>query len=186
MKKIGLLLVCMFTLFSCDDGDLTLEEIEIPSDADVQACSTNAGVTLVFTISGAETVLLEIPDNLLINEATPFEDQMDEEGNTISVPVPRTAAIGTAATSIYRSFNSSITSGYYCDQLPSDVGITLEYNAISGEVQVTSTAITDENDNITQYQHDINIASAVFTGDNGQDIRYNLFVFGSFRTDVPE
>jgi len=185
MRKIVFLCVLAFTFFSCDDGDLTLEEIDLTSDAEVQACidPTPAGVTLLFQINGAETLILQVPDDLLINEETTVEENEDGE----MVPVPRTATLNTDAFCFYRSFESNVTSNYFCDELPSDIAITLEYTAVSGLVEVTSAPFTDsETMMITRYDHTITFTNVVFTGTNGQDVRYGSFDFGDFSTTVEE
>ena len=170
MKKIIVLLVCAFTFYSCDDGDLTLEEIDLTTEATVQACTSTSGVTLLFKINGAETVFLEVPSTLVINEAT-------EDADT-----PRTADLNSNAFCYYRSFESNINSGYFCDEVPSDVGITLEYLAQSGTVEVITTENVNSDTMEVTYIHNINLTNVVFTGTNGQDVRYNVFDFGDFTT----
>ncbi|PTX62633.1 hypothetical protein C8N46_10228 [Kordia periserrulae] len=185
MKKIVFLLAaCLF--FSCDDGDLTIEEIDLETTASVQACTTlnnaiPAGTTLVFKINGGETLILELPATLLINEATTTEE--NEDGDFI--PVPRTAALNSQASCYYRSFESSISNAYFCDQLPSDIAITLEYLAVSGTVEVISVPVLDaETMEIIEYNHTITFKEVVFTGTNGQDVRYSEFDFGDVSTFV--
>ena len=51
MKKIVFLFVLTFSFFSCDDGDLTLDEIDLTTTADIDACTIEAGVTLLFKIN---------------------------------------------------------------------------------------------------------------------------------------
>lgn len=176
MKKILLLLALTFTFFSCDDGDLTLEEIDLTTAADIDACTTGgtieAGVTLLFKINGAETLILEVPADLLINEAT------------VDADTPRTKTLNSEAFCYYRSFDTTITSGYFCDELPSDINITLEYNAVAGVVEVTTVEAFDEENNVIGYQHTINFRTVVFTGTNGQDVRYDLFEYGTVTTSL--
>jgi len=183
MKKILLLFVCSFAFFSCDDGDLTLEEIDFNSTADIDACTTGtsieAGVTLLFKINGDETLILEIPDDLIVNEVTATEVIDD-----VVTPIPREEALNSSAFCYYRSFDDTITSAYFCDELPSDTNIALEYTAVSGTVQVTTVEAFDEDNNIIGYDHTINLALVVFTGTNGQDVRYDLFEYGEITTSL--
>jgi len=176
MKKIWLLLVLSFAFFSCDDGDLTLDEIDLTSEATPRACTLEAGVTLLFKINGAETLILDIPADLIVNTVTPTEIVGDEVVNT-----PRTKTLNGQATCLYRSFDSNITESYFCDELPSDINITLEYTAVSGTVEVTTVEILTGSATI-EYEHTINLREVVFTGTNGQDVRYDLFEFGTVRT----
>lgn len=186
MKKIVFLFVFASIFFSCDDGDLTLEEIDLTSTATIEACTETAnvipaGVTLLFQINGSETLILEAPNTLFINEATTVEE--NEAGEM--VPVPRTATLNSDASAIYRSFESTISNSYFCDELPSDIPITLEYTAVSGTVEVISTPEIDSTTSeITGYVHNIIFTNVVFTGTNGQDVRYTEFVYGDITTTV--
>lgn len=176
MKKIVFLFAIASILFSCDDGDLTIEEIDLESTATVEACTSStgipAGVTLLFKINGTETLILEAPSSLFINEVT-------------EVDTPRTAALNSDANCYYRSFDTSITSGYFCDELPSDVPIALEYTAVSGTIEVTTTEVLDPDTmEITGYLHNTIFTNVVFTGTNGQDVRYVEFIFGEVTTVV--
>ncbi|WP_298512760.1 hypothetical protein [uncultured Kordia sp.] len=171
MKKIVLLFVLAFTFFSCDDGDLTLDEIDLTTSATVDACSTASGVTLLFKINSAETLILEVPNDLLINEVTEDTD------------TPRVSPLNSESSCFYRSFESNITSGYFCDELPSDIAITLEYTAVSGSVEVITEEVI-EGTTLTGYKHTILLTNVVFTGDNGQDVRYNEFPYGEFETTL--
>ncbi|MEM6684721.1 MAG: hypothetical protein AAF617_02905 [Bacteroidota bacterium] len=183
MKKIVFLCVLAFTFFSCDDGDLTIEEIDLTTTADVQVCldPIPAGVTLLFQIDGAETLILQVPNDLLINEVTTVEENEDGE----MVPVPRTATLNSDATCFYRSFESNITSNYFCDELPSDIPVALEYTAVSGTVEVLTTETLDDETMLpSAYNHEIQFTNVVFTGTNGQDVRYNVYSFGNITTTV--
>ncbi len=176
MKKIVFLFAIACTFFSCDDGDLTIEEIDFQSTATVEACTSStgipAGVTLLFKINGTETLILEAPSDLYINEVT-------------EVDTPRTAELNSDASCFYRSFDSSITSGYFCDELPSDIPIVLEYTAVDGTIEVTTTEVIDSDTmEITGYLHSTFFYNVVFTGTNGQDVRYGEFMFGEVTTVV--
>ncbi|MBC8754795.1 hypothetical protein H2O64_08945 [Kordia sp. YSTF-M3] len=180
MKKIWLLLVLSFAFFSCDDGDLTLEEINLDTGTDIDACVVEAGVTLLFKINGAETLILEVPADLIVNTVT---EATVVDG--VVTPNPRTATLNSQAFCYYRSFDTTISNGYFCDEVPSDINITLEYAALAGEVEVTTLEIIDDVTNLTTgYKHTINLITVVFTGTNGQDVRDDLFEFGTIITPV--
>ncbi|QHI36112.1 hypothetical protein IMCC3317_14660 [Kordia antarctica] len=170
MRKIAFLFVLALTFFSCDDGDLTLDEIDLTTSADIDACTIEAGVTLLFKINGAETLILEIPTDLIVNEVTVTD-------------TPRTKTLNSQAFCYYRSFDTTITTNYFCDQLPSDVNSTLEYIAVAGEVQVTTVEVLNGT-TLEGYEHTINFSEVVFTGTNGQDVRYDFFVFGTLVTPL--
>ncbi|WP_046745769.1 hypothetical protein [Kordia zhangzhouensis] len=184
MKKFCLFFVLLTVFVSCDDGDLTLEEIDLTSTANVQACimeneETQEGVTLLFKINGTETLILETSDDVFINEETDFQE-VDGE----MVPVPRTKTLNTSqASCYYRSFNESIGSSYFCDELPSNISSNLEYVAVAGTLEVTTVEILNGSV-VESYEHTIRLREVVFTGDNGQDVRYGLFEFGTIKTAV--
>ncbi len=180
MKKIVFFLVLLFAFFSCDDGDLTLDEINLDTGTDIDACTIEAGVTLLFKINGAETLILDIPADLIVNEAS--ETEINDGVATL---IPREKTLNSQAFCYYRSFDTTITSGYFCDELPSDINITLEYTAVSGTVEVTTVEVIDDVSNlITGYEHTINLRQVVFTGTNGQDVRDDLFEYGTFITPI--
>ncbi|MGH1384772.1 hypothetical protein [Kordia sp.] len=173
MKKIVLLFVVAFTFFSCDDGDLTLEEIDLTTNADIDACSTASGVTLLFKINGAETLILDVPNDLIINEITVDED------------TPRVSILDSESFCFYRSFETSITRTYFCDELPSDTPVSLEYTAVAGTVEViTVESFGIDGTTLDGYTHTITLRDVVFTGTNGQDVRYSEFPYGTFDTDL--
>lgn len=163
MKKLLFLFVFSFAFFSCDDGDLTLEEIDLTSDANASACNLQSGVTLLFKINGAETLILEVPEDLIINEVTTENE-------------PRTEELNSSAFCYYRSFDTPISNTYFCDELPSDIPITLEYTAVSGTVEVITTE-TIVGTTVNSYSHSIVLRDVVFTGTNGQDVRYTEFIY---------
>lgn len=173
MKKLWLLFVLVFA-FGCDDGDLPLEEIDFESTAAVAGCDpVTAGVTLLFRIDSAEALIIEIPNTLIINTVT-------EEG------VPREASLTNASTNAYyRGFNTTITSNYFCSELPpADIQVNLEYTANNGIIKVVTTAILDPNDEtiITDYRHAITFENIVFSNDTGDSVTYETFDYGSITT----
>lgn len=171
MKKLWLLAVLVFA-FGCDDGDFPLEEIDFTSTSSVAACDATAGVTLLFKIDGAVALILEIPNTFIVNTLT-------EEG------VPREVDLSTnaAATVFYRGFNTTITSSYFCDELPpSDVQVNLEYTANDGIVKVVTTAASFDPDDptiITSYKHDITFENIVFTDTEGNSLIEEFLDYGS-------
>ncbi|WP_156169027.1 hypothetical protein [Kordia jejudonensis] len=170
MKKLWLLFILVFA-FGCDDGDLALEEIDFTSDAAVSACDLEAGVTLLFKIDDTEALILEIPSTLIVNTIT--EDEEPREGNLTN----------TSVNAYYRGFNTTVTSSYFCDQLPPvDVEVNLEYTANNGIVKVVTTAAAfDAVDPtiVTDYRHEITFENIVFSNDAGESITYEgIFDYG--------
>ena len=174
MKKLLLLFVLVFT-FGCDDGDLPLEEIDFTSTASVAACNNVAGVTLLFKIDSANALILEIPSTLIVNTIT--EDEVPREANLTNASI----------NAYYRGFNTTITSTYFCSELPpSDVQVNLEYTANNGIIKVVTTEIFDTTDPtiVTNYKHEITFENIVFSNEVGDSVTYEFFDYGSITTPV--
>jgi hypothetical protein len=174
MKKLWLLFVLVFA-FGCDDGDLPLEELDFESTADVAACDEVAGLTLLFKIDSAEALILEIPNTLIVNTVT--EDEAPREEDLTS----------TSVNAFYRGFNTTVTSDYFCSELPpSDILVNLEYTADNGIIKVVTTAATFDTVDptlVTNYKHEITFENIVFSNDAGESIIYEgVFDYGSITT----
>lgn len=173
MKKLWLLFILVFA-FGCDDGDLPLEEIDFTSTASVDACTPiAAGLTLLFKIDSATALILEIPNTLIINTVT--EDEVPREVNLTSSTI----------NAYYRGFNTTITSNYFCSELPpADIQVNLEYTASDGIIKVVTTEIFDTTDPtlVTDYRHEITFENIVFSNDVGDSVTYETFDYGSIIT----
>lgn len=173
MKKLWLLFVLVFA-FGCDDGDLPLEEIDFESTAAVAGCDpVTAGVTLLFRIDSAEALILEIPNTLIVNTVT--EDEMPREANLTNSSI----------NAYYRGFNTTITSNYFCSELPpADIQVNLEYTANNGIIKVVTTEIFDTTDPtlVVSYRHEITFENIVFSNDVGDSVTYEFFEYGSITT----
>jgi len=174
MKKLLLLFALVFT-FACDDGDLPLEEIDFTSTASVDACDNVAGVTLLFKIDSANALILEIPNTLIVNTIT--DDEAPREANLIDTNI----------NAYYRGFNTTVTSDYFCSELPpADIQVNLEYTANDGIIKVVTTEIFDTTDPtiVTDYRHEITFENIVFSNDDGDSITHTFFEYGSITTPV--
>jgi len=171
MKKLVLVLV-LLGFMSCDDGDLTVETLDFDS-ATISSCTTSPGVELLFKINDVDALILELPSTLLINTVT-------------EIDTPRTAAFTAAnANAYYRSFNTSITSSYFCDAIPpAGVSVSLEYEASSGTIEVITVAVDSDEDGVADsYEHTITLLNVVFDND-GESIIDENFEFGTFTTGL--
>lgn len=176
MKKIIGIVTFLSIMSSCDDGDLTVEAISF-EDVPAQKCDLN---NIIFKLKSNEALLLEIGES----NAIPFL-------NDVST-APREYTIGGANKVVYRSYNGPITAGNVCATIPATTPTAVnEWLAVSGTIQVTTTAITTPNTainspnatRITKYNHFIVLKNVTFLKPTGTQL-YETFIFGNYTVDV--
>ena len=153
MKKF--LFCCLSLLaFSCDDGDLQIEVIDFNETA-IQVCGTATTATnVLFKINGDEALILEIPNGLLLNEAST---------DTITSTIPSQSQL------TYRVFSGTVSSSYFCDAIPvTDPTVLDEIEAANGQVLIT-TARGTEADSL-KYTHTIRLKDITLERENGSRI----------------
>ena len=169
MKNLLTFLLCL-TLYSCDDGDLTIETIDF-DDIDIDYCDTTVTTTttLFFKISGNEALILTLASGTLKSEASDGE-----------VEYP----ISSSTTLTYRDFSDDVSSDYFCDLIPTTEPTVLEeIEAESGSVLITTTAIV--NGDTTTYEHTIRLSEITFiNASNNQRITdLSINDFGTVTTN---
>lgn len=160
MKKYMALV--LFTIFlSCDDGDLEIETLDFDSVTNVQSCG-GVSVTasnVLFKIDGDEALILELPSGAIKNEAT-TED--------IEININESASI------IYRIFSGTVSSDYFCNDVPPvEPVVTQEIVAQDGVVFISTSAI----DSVT-FEHTIRLSGVSLVTENESritDLRINEF-----------
>jgi hypothetical protein len=176
MKKIIGLLAFLAISSSCDDGDLTVEAISF-DDVTAQKCGIN---DIIYKVKSNEALLIEIGQD----GATPFANDVTTS--------PREFAIGSDNNVVYRSYSGPIGVGNICATIPATTPIVVnEWVAVSGTIQITTTAITAPNTSInspnatriTDYNHYIVLKNVTFIKPSGTQL-YETFVFGNYRTDA--
>lgn len=174
MKRVlyGLLVGLLFN--SCDDGNLTQEEISFDT-VTTQSCSTN---NVIYKIKGQEALLIQIPSSSFTNEPTPT-------GTATLIDINSTNRV------VYRFYNETISSSMFCETIPpSTPTVTDEWIATAGKIQIITTAIKTTNastgrTSITGYNHNIIFKNITFAKQNGTQV-YETFVFGDYtRTITP-
>lgn len=150
MKKLFTLIIALLVL-SCSDGDLTIEAIDF-DNITAQNCKTlTIDTQLFFKISGSEALILQLDSELLQNEVS-------EEVITSAIP-------GNSQL-IYRLFDDSINSSYFCDDIPPATPIVIEeISASDGNVLITTTTT----DSIT-FTHTIQLEGIIITNAAGESI----------------
>jgi len=174
MKHFFGIILLTISLFGCDDGDFNIDTFDFST---VTSASCNSGVSgfFVYKINGSEVLLLQIPENNFINEITPAGE-------------PRTVSISGANKLIYRIYNGTVTSGAICTTIPpANPNVTEEWNAVSGTIEITTTAnkTTNETDNssfVSGYTHSVIIRNVNFEKSNGAQQLYSVLDFGSYIT----
>ncbi|MBF6640678.1 hypothetical protein IVB69_04235 [Flavobacterium sp. J49] len=171
MKRIlGLLAVALF-INACDDGDLTVDTIDF-ADVSIQKCPQK---DILYKISDNKMLILAIPATTFVNDETPDNDPIEVQiSGNIEV--------------VYRQYNGTPTDDNICDVVTAATpNLSEEWNATSGTILITSTAIKTVNSTtgitqITGYRHYIVFEDIVFLKPDGTTQTYagNSFVFGNY------
>ncbi|RKS02402.1 hypothetical protein C8C84_2115 [Flavobacterium sp. 102] len=176
MKRIlGLLAIVLF-MNACDDGELTVDTINF-DDVPVQKCSQKE---ILYKISDSKMLILAIPLENFRTDETP-------EGNPDEVEITGNIQV------VYRQYNAAPTSANICDLVTSATpNLIEEWNATSGTIQITSTAIKSVNSitgitQITGYKHYIVFKDITFLRPDGSTQAYlgeDTFVFGNYNATI--
>lgn len=172
MKRLLGLFALLFLLNACDDGKITVDPIDF-SEVAAQKCSDK---DLIYKVKGNEMLILAIPASTFVNDET-------LENSPIEVP------INTSNQVVYRKYESTASANTICPTIPSATpNLREEWNAISGTIQITSTAIKSTNattnaTKITGYKHYIVLKNVTFQKPT-MNQTYETFVFGNYSTTV--
>lgn len=171
MKRVFSLLVLVFLLNGCDDGNLTLETI-VFEDAQTQNCTIN---DIIYKLKENEALLLEIPKTSFVNDPT-----VAETPTVINID-------NTTNRVVYRFYNGNVTSDNICNTIPPPTPYAIDqWEATSGKIEITTTTITQPgkiagSSVITGYNHHIVFKNITFNKGNGTQV-YETFVFGDYTT----
>lgn len=171
MKKVLSLLVFVIVLNGCNDGNLTVQNIDFSTVA-TQSCSTN---NVIYKLNSQEVLILQIPNTVFVNEPTvPGSPTLINIDNSINRV-------------IYRSYNGVLTSDNICNAIPpATPTVTDQWTATSGTIQIITTEITTPgtipgSTIITGYNHNIVFTNITFEKSNGTQV-YQTFPFGDYVT----
>jgi hypothetical protein len=171
MKRILAALLLLFIFNACDDGDLKVDVIDF-SDVPAQKCSQK---DIIYKIKAAEMLLLVMPIASLPTDETTVNNPLQLDINTTNKV-------------IYRQFNGTVSADNICQDPPAATPIVIEeWTAISGIIQITTTAVKTIDANnatrITGYKHNIVFKNITFQKPNGNQT-YETYVFGDYSTTV--
>lgn len=174
MKQFLVILVLLFSLSGCDDGDLEVENINF-EDVEALKCSDKE---VIYKIKDTEMLFLEIPEAAF---TAAFANEETPEGE------PTLITIGGTVKVKYRQYSGAISQDNICPQVPNaNPNLVEEWNAIGGTIEITSTAIKTTNattnaTRITGYRHYIIFKNITFEKPGGTQV-YSSFVFGNYNT----
>lgn len=172
MRKIIGFLALALLLSACDDGELTVETIDL-STVPIEYCSLN---DVLYQINGSEILALEIDDY----EAAFINDQ------TLA-GVPRIINLDASNKVVYRTYDGTVSDLNICSAIPAaSPNVTQEWVATSGTIEITTTAVTATNATtnaitITKYNHNIVFKNISFVKPSGTQV-YETFPFGTYQT----
>ena len=172
MKRILCILSLLFFITACDDGNLTVDVIDFTEVA-VQKCSAK---DVIYKVKDAEMLFIEIP-------ASTFTENETLVGAPIEVSINATNKV------TYRKYDGSVSSSNICPTIPDATpNLVEQWNATSGIIQITSTAIkstnsTDNSTRITGYTYNIVFKNITFQKPTGPQV-YETFPFGNYAKTV--
>lgn len=173
MKRVLGLLVFVFALNGCDDGNLIQEDITFEDIAATQSCTTN---NIIFKLKEKEALLLEIPATSFVNEPS-------------ITGAPSIIDISTTNRVVYRFYNGVVSNDNICETIaPATPIVTDQWTATAGKIQLFTTAIktlntTENSTRITGYNHNIVFKNITFAKNNGTQV-YETFPFGDYVTSA--
>lgn len=173
MKKVFGLLLGVFLLTGCDDGDLVLESFNF-NNAPIQKCSDK---TLLFKTSGEELLLLDIPASNFPNEVTPVDE-------------PRIVTISGSNKVLYRKYSGNVSNTSICSVIPpASPTVLSEWTASGGgTIQIVTTEkttidpVTNESV-LTGYNHQIKFLNIQFVSTDNIFV-YEEYLFGTYTTNL--
>ncbi|MDQ6469428.1 hypothetical protein RB619_02150 [Flavobacterium sp. LHD-80] len=174
MKKYASLLLFALLLNGCDDGDLTVETLDF-KDVAATTCDPTTN-TLIYKLKPQETLLLQMPEGKLINDATvdgkPLVYDIDDKTFRF----------------FYRAYDGAVSVSNVCDAIPpATPNVNQEWRALSGKLQIVTEQINktpapaDGHTEIVGYNHNITLVNATFSKP-GPVLVNDEYVFGDFKT----
>lgn len=174
MRKYASLLLFALLLNGCDDGDITVEQIDFET-VEAKNCTTDN--LLVYKLKSQESLLLQVPEGTFTEDETPLNvpDQHNIDNTSYRL--------------VYRGYDGAITGTDICSLIPpATPKIINEWYAKSGLMEITTTAThtpnaTGNGNRITGYNHNISIKNVTYAV-NGVDVTVPEIKFGDFATGV--
>lgn len=139
------ILLCLIFLCACDDGDILTVDLDFSQE--LESCDDFEDSYLIFDTREDPNEAL-----ILIFPRTEANSILFTTETTVELPIN-----SSTVRFIYRTYNRSLDADDICAVLPpSDLIIRENYEADSGTVFVTVTAVDDDNDGIASIYEDLN------------------------------
>ena len=172
MKKLVALLAFSLLVQGCDDGDLTVENIDFSTQT-----AAHCG-NIVYKLKDSEAFFFEVADHdaLFANDATP-------------AGTPRIVQVNNINRIFYRAYNGDIGSDMLCSSIPPATPSVVEewtFTGDSGTIEVSTTPVIVANPElaggeiIQKYRHDIVFRTVYKNTPSGSEL--GDFSFGSYFT----
>ncbi|WGD34331.1 hypothetical protein [Olleya sp. YS] len=170
MRKLSVLFLFVFSLTSCDDGDIITTELTF--DDTFQACGdlvlykvkTDPNETLSLQLSNANFTMADLILTEPISNGSLVEQLQANETTEFSV----------AGALKYRSYTSD-PSNFFCNDVPPNgIQITQEFTSTSGTGKFTMELVEDDNDGVPAEMEDINGNGDLYDDDTDGDLIPNF------------
>jgi hypothetical protein len=167
MKKIIAFIFCAF-LFSCDDGDITLQSFDFDGQS-VQKCADN---NLIFKIKNDELLLINIPESNFANVVTPDNEPIE-------------VTINTSNTVVYRKYSGNLSSTTICSTLPPATPVVSnEWEATGGTILIeTDERFDTDGTTVLGYTHNITFVNVSFSNSDNT-FSFTTYLFGDYETGL--
>jgi hypothetical protein len=177
MRKTLTSLLVVFSLWSCDDGELEIQTIDF-DEADIQACDSGINTNerkLLFKVIEEEALILEVAKGIMVNRNNSDEPSTSNINNGSSNDTHLT----------YRFFTTKPTNGYFCDPLPpADISVTNESVATGGTLTVR-TAASSVSFTKKSFTHDLQMSNLNIENDLNENIIIDTEIdYGAYITTV--
>ena len=131
----------LFTLFTCNDGDILTVDLDF--DQNLEYCDNNINSFLIYDTRQDPNESLSLIITRNADDEFPF---------TIPTPTDTPTELtinGNQIRFIYRTYNRALGTGELCEVIPpADLNIVEDYEADSGDVEITVTIEDDDGDGI--------------------------------------
>ena len=176
MKKILLGICLVFAFEGCDDGNVTVQNINFDTVNPNKCADTN----LLYKFNDNDALLLNITDINTFNAAFLNDETLPDTPRVIAIS-PTTNKV------IYRAYNGTVAASKFCGSITdANPSVTEEWIASSGSIEIVTTPVKSINttngvERITQYNHYIVFKNITFQKPNGAQT-YESFIFGNYLT----
>ena len=152
-------------VWGCDDGGLEVNEIDF-DEVILSSCTADLSTTVFFKLKEDESLILILQDGILQNVA-----------GELSSDIPSQSQF------YYRFFDSSVSSNYFCDEIPPSTPLVeREIEATGGNLLIT-TIDEEQEDGSFIYRHIFTIENLILTNENGEQLVDTNFELGEFTTN---